>query len=74
MEPMTVLIIVAAVVLVALVAAAVFLFLQKRSIEQSAVERADELVAAALNQPSTGNSVATLNVETETRAEMAQAA
>lgn len=74
MEPMTVLIIVAAVVLVALVAAAVFLFLQKRSIEQSAVERADELVAAALHQPSTGNSVATLNVEAETRAEMAQAA
>jgi flagellar basal body-associated protein FliL len=48
MELTTVLLIVAVVVLLALVGGAVYLILQKRSIEATAVERADELIAASL--------------------------
>lgn len=47
MDLTIVLLVVAAVVLLALVGTAVFLILQKRSIERLAVERADELVSEA---------------------------
>jgi len=50
METVTVLLIVVAIVLLALAGVAFFLMLQKRGIERSAVERADELVAENLNE------------------------
>lgn len=63
MEPTTVLIIVAVIVLLALVGGAVFLILQKRSIEANAAERADELVAASLAEIGMDASVVNLRTD-----------
>lgn len=48
METATILLILAAVLLAALVGVVIFLILQKRSIEQSAIQRADELIAESM--------------------------
>ena len=58
-----ILLIVAAIGLLAIAATAVYLILQKRSVEQYAVGRADELVAESLGEPVSRETVTHLRSE-----------